>query len=115
VWVVAAAWTGLAGALIYVNRLNVQPDAAFGVQWTAFMIFVVVIGGVGSTTGPIIGTIVFWVLRDRLADYGAWYLIILGTVAVAMAILAPKGIYGLLQKWRPLQFFPVRRLLREQR
>jgi len=113
VWVLAAGWTGATGALVYVNRLNVQPDAAFGVQWTAFMIFVVVIGGVGSTTGPIIGTLVFWVLRDQLSDQGVWYLVVLGGVAVVMAVAAPKGIYGLLQRLRPLQFFPVRRHLQE--
>jgi branched-chain amino acid transport system permease protein len=110
-WVLASGWTGLTGGLIYVNRLNVQPDAAFSVQWTAFMIVIVVIGGVGSTTGPIIGTVVFWVLRDQLADFGEWYLILLGTVAIAFALLAPKGIYGLLNRIRPLQFFPVRRRL----
>jgi branched-chain amino acid transport system permease protein len=113
VWVLAGCWTGLTGAVVYLNRLNVQPDAAFSVQWTAFMIFIVVIGGVGSTTGPIIGTLVFWVLRDQLADQGVWYLIALGGVAMVMAILAPKGIYGLLQRVRPLPFFPVRRRLRE--
>lgn len=113
VWVVAAGWTGFTGGIIYVNRLNVQPDAAFSVQWTAFMIFIVVIGGVGSTTGPIIGTLVFWVLRDQLADQGVWYLVVLGAVAIAMAIVAPKGIYGLMQRIRPWQFFPVRRRLRE--
>jgi branched-chain amino acid transport system permease protein len=115
IWVLAGGWTGLTGAVIYLNRLNVQPDAAFSVQWTAFMIFIVVIGGVGSTTGPIIGTLVFWVLRDQLADQGVWYLIVLGAVAITMAIVAPKGIYGLLQRVHPLQFFPVRRRLREAR
>jgi branched-chain amino acid transport system permease protein len=115
VWVIAAAWTGLAGGVIYLARLNVQPTSAFSVQWTAFMIFIVVIGGLGSTTGPIIGTLVFWVLRDQLADLGEWYLIILGSIAVLMAILAPKGIYGLLNRVRPFQLFPVQRRLRPAR
>ena len=111
VWVLAGGWTGFTGAVIYLNRLNVQPDAAFSVQWTAFMLFIVVIGGVGSTTGPIIGTLVFWVLRDQLADQGVWYLVVLGAVAMAMAIVAPRGIYGQLQRFHPLQLFPVRRRL----
>jgi branched-chain amino acid transport system permease protein len=115
VWVIAGGWTGLAGGVIYLQRLNVQPTSAFSVQWTAFMIFIVVIGGLGSTTGPIIGTLVFWVLRDQLADLGEWYLIILGSVAVLMAILAPKGIYGLLNRIRPFQLFPVQRRLRPRR
>jgi branched-chain amino acid transport system permease protein len=79
------------------------------------MIFIAVIGGVGSITGPIIGTLVFWVLRDRLADQGEWYLIVLGAVAIAFALFAPKGIYGLLNRIRPLQLFPVRRRLEEVR
>ena len=115
VWVLAAGWTGLAGGIVALNRLNVQPDAAFSVQWTAFTIFIVVIGGVGSTTGPIIGTLVFWVLRDQLADHGAWYLVVLGTVAMVMAVVAPRGIWGLVQRVRPLQLFPVRRSLRPGR
>jgi hypothetical protein len=32
-------------------------------------------------------------------------------VAAVMAILAPRGIYGLVHRWRPVQFFPVRRRL----
>lgn len=115
VWVLAGGWTGLTGAVIYLNRLNVQPDAAFSVQWTAFVIFIVIIGGVGSTTGPVIGTLIFWVLRDQLADQGVWYLVVLGTVAIALAIAAPRGIYGLLQRLHPLQLFPVRRHLRDTR
>jgi branched-chain amino acid transport system permease protein len=114
-WVIAGGWTGLAGGLIYLQRLNVQPTSAFSVQWTAFMIFIVVIGGLGSTTGPIIGTLVFWVLRDQLADLGEWYLIILGSIAVVMAVLAPKGIYGVLNGIRPFQLFPVQRRLRARR
>jgi branched-chain amino acid transport system permease protein len=69
----------------------------------------------GSTTGPIIGTLVFWVLRDQLADLGEWYLIILGSLAVLMSILAPKGIYGVLSRIRPFQLFPVQRRLRPRR
>jgi len=115
VWVLAGGWTGLTGAIVYLNRLRVQPEAAFSVQWTAFMIFIVVIGGVGSTAGPIIGTLVFWVLRDQLADQGVWYLIVLGAVAMVMALVAPNGIDGLLQRIRPWSFFPVRRRLREIR
>jgi branched-chain amino acid transport system permease protein len=82
VWVVAAFGCGLAGAVIYLNLLRVQPDAAFTVNWSAYMIFIVVIGGIGTIEGPIVGTIVFYVLQEELSNYGAWYLIILGSVAV---------------------------------
>jgi branched-chain amino acid transport system permease protein len=115
IWVLASGWTGLAGGVLYLSRLNVQPTSAFSVQWTAFMLFIVVIGGLGSTTGPILGTLVFWVLRDQLADQGEWYLITLGVIAVTMAILAPKGIWGLVNRIRPVELFPVRRRLGEVR
>ena len=42
-----------------------------------------VIGGIGTLEGPLVGTVVFFVLRELLADYGAWYMILLGTLAVA--------------------------------
>lgn len=113
IWVIAAGWTGLTGALIYLNRINVQPTAAFSVQWSALIIFICVVGGIGSTTGPIIGTLLFWVLRDQLADQEAWYFIILGSVAVLFALFAPRGIYGLLNRIWPFQLYPVRRRLVE--
>ena len=113
IWVIAAGWTGLTGALIYLNRINVQPTAAFSVQWSALIIFICVVGGIGSTTGPIIGTLLFWVLRDQLADQEAWYFIVLGSVAVLFALFAPRGIYGLLNRIRPFQLYPVRRRLVE--
>jgi branched-chain amino acid transport system permease protein len=112
VWVVAAFWTGATGAVILLNSPSARADSSFSVlRWTALVIFIVVIGGVGSTTGPIIGVLVYWTLDEQLADAETWRFIVLGVVAAVMAIAAPKGVYGLVQRWRPLQFFPVRRRL----
>jgi branched-chain amino acid transport system permease protein len=112
VWVVAAFWTGATGAVMLLNSPSARADSSFSVlRWTAVIIFIVVIGGVGSTTGPIIGVLVYWALDEQLADAETWRFIILGAVAAVMAIVAPKGVYGLIQRWRPLQFFPVRRRL----
>jgi branched-chain amino acid transport system permease protein len=112
VWVVAAFWTGATGAVVLLNSPSARADSSFSVlRWTAVIIFIVVIGGVGSTTGPIIGVLVYWALDEQLADAETWRFIILGAVAAVMAIVAPKGVYGLIQRWRPLQFFPVRRRL----
>lgn len=113
VWVIASTWSALAGGVIYLDRLNVQPTSAFSVQWTAFALFIVVIGGLGSTAGPIIGTFVFWFVRESLADQGEWYLITLGLLAVVVAVVAPKGIYGLLTRAGDVQVFPTRRRLEE--
>lgn len=112
IWVVAAFWTGCTGAVILLATNSTTANSGFSVlRWTALVIFIVVIGGIGSTSGAVIGVLVFWLLDDRLADAENWRFIILGAVAAAMAITSPGGLYGLLQRRRPLQFFPVRRRL----
>jgi branched-chain amino acid transport system permease protein len=109
VYLIAAFGCGLVGALYYMNQLNIGPDSAFNVSWTAFVIFIVVIGGIGTLEGPIIGTILFFVLREFLADYGAYYLILLGVLAVAVMLRAPQGIWGWVAGKYDLRFFPVQR------
>ena len=112
VWVVAAFWTGCAGAVILLSAPSTTAVSAFSVsRWMALVIFIAVIGGVGSTTGPVLGVLVFWLIDEQLSDAEAWRFIVLGGIAAAMAIAAPRGLYGLIQRWRPLQFFPVRRRL----
>jgi branched-chain amino acid transport system permease protein len=58
------------------------------------MIFMVLVGGIGTFEGPLVGAIFFFALQQWLAAYGAWYLIILGAVAVAVTLWLPKGIWG---------------------
>jgi branched-chain amino acid transport system permease protein len=112
VWVVAAGWTGATGALIHLQSSTVTNRDAFSVlTWTALVIFIVVIGGVGSTIGPIIGVVVYWFITERFEDSDTWRFIILGTVAAVMAVVARGGINGLLQKIRPFELFPVQRRL----
>ena len=112
VYVLAATVTGFIGALIYLQKFRIAPDAAFSlIDWTAYVIFIVVIGGIGRIEGPIIGTIVFFILREFLADLGSWYLMILGLVAVVIMLRAPQGIWGLLAARFDLHFFPVQRRL----
>jgi branched-chain amino acid transport system permease protein len=114
-WVIAAIWTGATGALIHLNSSTVTNQDAFSVlSWTALVVFIVVIGGVGSQTGPIIGVVIYWFITDRFEDSETWRFIILGTVAVVMAAVARNGIDGLLQRIHPFEIFPVRRRLRRQ-
>jgi branched-chain amino acid transport system permease protein len=112
VYVVAAFGCALAGAVIYLNLLRIQPDAAFSVNWSAFMIFIVVIGGVGTIEGPIVGTVLFFVVQETLAQYGAWYLILLGLIAVVVALSARHGLWGLVAERTGISLFPVRRRLK---
>ncbi|TWT15285.1 branched-chain amino acid ABC transporter permease [Reyranella sp. CPCC 100927] len=113
VYIVAALGTGMIGALIFLQKLRISPDAAFSVSdWTANVIFIVVIGGIGRIEGPIVGTLVFFALRALLADFGTWYMIVLGGVAVIVMLKAPQGLWGLVADRFGLDFFPVRRLVR---
>jgi branched-chain amino acid transport system permease protein len=112
VYVIAAFGTGTTGALIYLNVLRISPDAAFSVNWTAFMIFIVVIGGIGTIEGPVLGTLVFFGLREFLAEFGSWYLILLGLVAMVVMLRHPQGLWSLVAARWDIRFFPVQRRLR---
>jgi branched-chain amino acid transport system permease protein len=111
IYIVAAAGASAAGAVLYMQLLRIQPNSAFSVDWTAKMIFIVVIGGLGRIEGPVVGTIVFFALQETLADYGSLYLVILGAVAIAMVLLAPRGLWGLVVARRPVALFGIRRRL----
>jgi branched-chain amino acid transport system permease protein len=107
VFVVAGAGCGAAGALLAISQLQVQPAAVFSVQFTAEMAFVTIIGGLGTIEGPILGTVVYMVLQQTLASYNAWYLIILGLVAIAVTLFARRGLWGLVDAHLNVRLFPV--------
>lgn len=106
VWVAAGAGSGVVGALLASSALRVQPDSIYSVNYTAFAIFMVVLGGIGTIEGPVLGAVLFFLLQDSLADLGATYLIVLGVVAVLFTLYVPKGLWGLLSRGR-VQLFPT--------
>ena len=111
VYVVAAFGGGLAGALYFVGNLRISPDAAFSVNWTAFAIFMVIIGGIGRIEGPIIGALIFWALNKFFSDYGTWYLLGLGLLAIAVTIFFKQGLWGWAQHKLGWSLFPTHRHL----
>ncbi|MEL6620450.1 MAG: branched-chain amino acid ABC transporter permease [Pseudomonadota bacterium] len=114
-WVVfltSAFGTGLAGGLIYMQKARISPDAAFSVtDWTAYVIFIVVIGGIGTIEGPILGVLIFFALQSLLADFGSWYLMTLGVLAIVIMLVAPRGLWGLISERTGAHLFPIRRRL----
>lgn len=112
VYVVASAGAALAGALYFVGNLRISPDAAFSVNWSAFAIFMVVIGGIGRIEGPLIGALVFWALNKAFSDWGSGYLMGLGLLAIVMTLHFKQGLAGWLQQRWGLVFFPTRRTLK---
>jgi len=111
VYAVAAFGAGLAGALYFVGNLRISPDAAFSVNWSAFAIFMVVIGGIGRIEGPLVGALVFWAMNKFFSDYGTWYLIGLGLLAIVMTIYFKQGLWGFVQQRWGWTLFPTARRL----
>jgi len=116
VYVSVAGLTAMVGTVVALQKIRVSPDAAFSVNdYTAFVIFIVVIGGIGTIEGPIVGTIVYFLLREFLADLGTIYLLLLGALAIVIMLVAPKGIWGYVaQRWN-ISLFPTGYHVREDR
>lgn len=114
VYVAVAGMTAMVGSVVSLQKIRVSPDAAFSVNdYTAFVIFIVVIGGIGTIEGPIIGTLVYFLLREFLADLGTIYLLFLGALAIVIMLIAPKGIWGYVaQRWH-ISLFPTGYHVRE--
>jgi branched-chain amino acid transport system permease protein len=103
-----APFLGMAGAIITLQKLRIAPQASFSIiDWTVFIIFNVVIGGIGSFEGPIIGTIIYFVLRQYLADLGAWNLILLGSFSIIIILIEKRGLWGLVRRVLPDDLIPI--------
>ena len=112
-FVFAAAGAGMAGALWLATSISFQPKTYFGVQWTAYMIFMVLVGGLGKFEGPLIGAIVFFGIEAKFGASGVWYLVGLGSAALFLSLFLPAGIWGFFERRGvPLLFGTGYRLVR---
>lgn len=108
-FVLAAALTGAAGALYFGAVLYVDPGAAFDTDWLVKMLFIVVVGGMSTLEGPIVGTLLYFALREAFSAWGGLYLIGMGAFAVATMLFAPRGLWGLVQERWGWSLFPLQR------
>ena len=111
-YIIGGAGCALVGAIVAIHLLRVQPAAAFNINWTGYLIFITVIGGIGTIEGPIIGTIIYFVLRETTSKYGEWYFIVLGLLAIVVVIWSPAGIYGFVVRKTNFFLFPLQRKVR---
>jgi branched-chain amino acid transport system permease protein len=107
VFVLSAFGCALAGALWLATVTSFQPKTFFSVQWTAYMIFMVLVGGLGTFEGPILGALLFWGVETLFGAQGVWYLIGLGGTALAFALLLPRGLWGTLEQRYGLRWLPI--------
>ncbi len=111
VYALASFGAGVVGAVYFTSILRISPSAAFDPNWVVAAVFIVVIGGIGTLEGPIIGTAIFFALRGLLADYGTWYWLVMGGVAVGVVVFAPAGVWGYVRARWDLQLLPLQRRL----
>jgi len=97
-FVIAAFLTGAAGAIFYIYQGYIAPVSAFNIRWLMICLLATVIGGIGTEEGPIVGTIIVVFLHFLLARYGALSLLIQGAILVAIMLLVPGGIVGLVRR-----------------
>ena len=107
VFVLAATGCAMAGALWLSTAITFQPRAYFSVQWTAYMIFMTLVGGIGTFEGPVIGAVLFFLVETFLGARGVWYLVGLGAAALAFSLFLPRGLFGALDHRYALRLLPL--------
>ena len=97
---ISALLSGLAGALYPGRAGYATPDLMHWSISGEFLIMVM-IGGLGTLVGPIIGGAFFIVLQEKISSYVQWYFIVIGLVLILIVLFLPKGLLGLRRALRP--------------
>jgi branched-chain amino acid transport system permease protein len=112
VFLAAAIGTGLVGAVYYLNALRLSPNAGFDPNWIAIAIFIVMVGGIGTLEGPLIGAMVYFIADRLFSVYGVTYMIALGLLTLCVALFARGGLWSLTGGKQGWHWFPTRWWLR---
>jgi branched-chain amino acid transport system permease protein len=99
VCILSALLTGVAGAIYPMRSAFATPDLLVWTESGEFIISVM-IGGLGTLVGPIIGGAFFTLLRDKVSSVVDWYFIIIGVVLVFIVLVMPTGLLGLRRLFR---------------
>jgi branched-chain amino acid transport system permease protein len=114
-YVAATAGCGLAGGISFMAALFITVTTGFDLNWVVAMIFIVIIGGIGTLEGPIVGTAIYYGIRELLTNVlalsGSWYLVALGSVAVLTMLFAPRGIWPLVRDHFGIEWLSIPRKL----
>jgi branched-chain amino acid transport system permease protein len=111
VYLLVAAMTGLTGSVYLLNNVSIDPDSYFSIGLTAQMVVVVVVGGLGTVEGPIVGALIYFLLDENLSVLGTWWFITLGVLLIVLLLVAPRGVWGTIQARTGLRLFPTQRRL----
>jgi branched-chain amino acid transport system permease protein len=90
-FMIGAVYAGLAGCLYASSIRFISPDSFSGTQAILLMTMLIV-GGMGSITGCVIGAVALTTLPEALRFLGQWYLVLYGLGVIAVIVLAPGGL-----------------------
>ena len=110
-YLISSFCTGITAGVLYLNMVFIQPYKAFGIDWTVALLFIVIIGGIGTIEGPIIGAVIYVLLQQYLSDYASVSMLVLGVVAIIIMLIVPKGIMGTIQEKLGFEILSPRRHL----
>lgn len=110
-YMIACFVTGIGGGIMYINQAYITPSAGISIQWTIAMTFMVIIGGIGTMEGPILGAIIYVLLTQFLYNFPGSAMMVLGAVAVIAIMVLPNGIVGTIQNKTGFELLSPRRTL----
>jgi branched-chain amino acid transport system permease protein len=108
-FLISAGMTGIVSGVLYLHNIFIQPYSAFGIDWTVRLVFITIIGGIGTIEGPIVGSFLYVLLYQWLSEYPSVSLLILGVIAISVILVAPKGIMGTIQEKLGFEILSPRR------
>lgn len=100
---VAGACAGLAGGLYVYSKGSIFPDA-MAIPQSVDVLVMVLLGGIQTLSGPLLGAAVFTWLHDELSRLEYWRLL-LGLTLILMVVLFPHGLGGIARQWRAMIYF----------
>lgn len=108
-YVICGFLTGVAGVIMYISKGSIFPGGGFAIDWTIKIVFIVIIGGIGTAAGPVLGAIIYTLLYEILAQFAGFTNIVLGIVAIVVIVALPKGIIGALENKFKFEILSQRR------
>jgi branched-chain amino acid transport system permease protein len=98
-FVLSAFLTGLMGAAVAFNQVSIEPKSMFSLTWVVTALVMVIVGGMGTLWGPVIGAFVIYYVVDRaLEGQPVLQALLSGVLIIIVISVAPNGFVGLIEQ-----------------